>query len=220
MGGRGRGRGRGLSINIEALGLGRGDVLPPVAHPPPLFPPLPFKPVSLPQSEEVEYMLALKQELTESFRKSPFHIKAQNKSKDIDRYSDKYQVGIADSASALNPDWSRLPAELREKPKRKRTATGIRPNLKTARRVKDSEVASLLEKLEKNDVPENVEDADADDDEETEKKKKKDEEVEEEDDEEYDDEDLEEETDYNLAYFDNGEGYGDDDEDDDEGPTY
>lgn len=38
MGGRGRGRGRGMSINIEALGLGRGEILPTVAHPPPLYP--------------------------------------------------------------------------------------------------------------------------------------------------------------------------------------
>ena len=38
MAGRGRGRGRGLSINIEALGLGRGEVIPSVAQPPPLYP--------------------------------------------------------------------------------------------------------------------------------------------------------------------------------------
>ena len=46
-------------------------------------------------------MLALKQELTESFRKSPFHIKPLNRSKDIHRYSDKYQLAIIDTQAVL-----------------------------------------------------------------------------------------------------------------------
>jgi len=223
MAGRGRGRGRGLSINIEALGLGRGEILPQIAHPPPLFPPLPFNPGPLPQSDEMDYLVAVKQELLESFRKSPFHIKALNKSTDIARYSDKYGASI-ETQSPLNPDWSRLPAELRIRPPRKRSAAVLKPNLKAARKSKSTDkqadVTSLLEKLEEKDkTQDQFEDADSDGDE-NEKKAKEDGDDEDEIDEEYDEEDLEEQTDYNVAYFDNGENYGDDDDGDDDEPTY
>ncbi|BFZ01730.1 hypothetical protein BsWGS_04769 [Bradybaena similaris] len=221
MAGRGRGRGRGMSINIEALGLGREEILPAVAQPPPLYPPLQFKPVPLPQSNDLDYMLALKQELRESFQKSPFYVKAPNKVKDIERYSDKYQPGLNDSGSAHVPDWTRFPHELREHPrKRVRVNKTAKPNIKVARQVDGDDVSKMLEKLEQNDVnienTENPEATEEGDDEE--KKEGGNEDGEEE--EEYDEEDAEEETDYNQAYFDNGEEYGDDDEDDDEGPTY
>lgn len=223
MAGRGRGRGRGMSINIEALGLGRGDVLPPVLQPPPLYPPLSFKPVQLAKSAEMDYLLALKQELTGAIQKSPFNIKALNKSKDIERYSDKYQISVSDNQSSLNPDWSRLPAELNYIPKKKRVSAGsIKPNLKAARKRKAEDVSTLLEKLEKDDDENKLEEAgDEEEDGDAEKKKKSEEDDEVEDDVEYDEEELEDETDYNMAYFDNGEDYGnDDDGDDDEGPTY
>lgn len=48
-------------------------------------------------------MLALKQELRESFQKSSFYIKAPSKVKDIERYSDKYQPGTCDNASDWTP---------------------------------------------------------------------------------------------------------------------
>ncbi|CAG5134943.1 unnamed protein product [Candidula unifasciata] len=220
MAGRGRGRGRGLSINIEALGLGREEILPAVAQPPPLYPPLQFKPVPLPQSSDLDYMLALKQELRESFHKSPFYIKAPKKVKDIERYSDKYQPGLNDSGSAFVPDWTRLPHELREVPrKRVKVNRAAAATTKVARPADNEDVSKLLEKLEQTDTTlENTENAEAKEEGDDEEKKGEDGEGDEE--EEYDEEDAEEETDYNQAYFDNGEEYGDDDEDDDEGPTY
>ncbi|CAL1542867.1 unnamed protein product [Lymnaea stagnalis] len=220
MGGRGRGRGRGMSINIEALGLGRGEILPTVAQPPPLFPPLMFKPVPLSQNEDLDYMLALKQELRESFHKSTFFIKAPNKVKDIERYSDKYQLGTSDSTANWAPDWTRLPNELRERVKRKKANLTVKPKLKIAKLTKDDDVSKLLEKLEENDVKADNPDAEGQEEGEEEEKKIEKEDGDDEEEEEVDDEDIEEETDYNLDYFDNGEGYGDDDEDDDEGPTY
>ena len=51
----------------------------------------------------MDYMLALKQELLGAFQKSPYFIKALNKSRDIERYSDKYQLSISESQSSLNP---------------------------------------------------------------------------------------------------------------------
>ncbi|XP_059145835.1 DNA-directed RNA polymerase III subunit RPC7-like [Physella acuta] len=221
MGGRGRGRGRGMSINIEALGLGRGEILPTVAHPPPLYPPLMYKPVPLSQSDDMDYMLALKQELRESFHKSPCYIKAPNKIKDIERYSDKYQLGTTDSMPGWSPDWSRFPAELQERVKRKKPVAGARNTAKLPKLSRDEDVSKLLEKLEQGDAKtENLEDIEAHEEGDDEEKKTEKEEGDEDDEEELDDEEIEEETDYNLDYFDNGEGYGDDDEDDDEGPTY
>ncbi|GFO40853.1 DNA-directed RNA polymerase iii subunit rpc7-like protein [Plakobranchus ocellatus] len=208
MAGRGRGRGRGLSINIEALGLGRGEVVPSIAQPPPLFPPLRFRPLPLTRSSELDYMVALRQELRYSLHKSPYYVNAPNKAKDIERYSDKYMLGANDGAQRWEPDWNMFPSELQERKKKKAKSSSVKPNLKAARKMKVQDVSKLLEQAEPEEAEEGI------------KKEKNQDEDDEEDEEEYDEEDLEEETDYNLAYFDNGEGYGDEDEDDDEGPTY
>ena len=51
-----------------------------------------FKPVPFQQSEEFDYMLALKQEFLGNIRKSPFYLQAAHKKRDLERYSDKYQT--------------------------------------------------------------------------------------------------------------------------------
>ncbi|XP_016118365.1 DNA-directed RNA polymerase III subunit RPC7-like, partial [Sinocyclocheilus grahami] len=92
-GNRGRGRSQ-FTFNVDTLGFGRGDSLPTSAHTPsPLFPPMQFRPVPLHTGEEVDYMLALKQELRASSKNLPFHIKAARTKTDVARYSDKYQNG-------------------------------------------------------------------------------------------------------------------------------
>lgn len=78
-----------------------------------------------------------------------------------------------------------------------------------------------LDELEKKEVT----DKDRESETEEKEKKKEDEDGEEEGDkEDYEDEDLDEEmddgTDYNLNYFDNGESYEDEDDNLDDGPTY
>ncbi|GFS13092.1 DNA-directed RNA polymerase III subunit RPC7-like protein [Elysia marginata] len=224
MAGRGRGRGRGLSINIEALGLGRGEVIPSVAQPPPLYPPLVFRPMPPAKNSDLDYMIALRQELRLSMHKSPYYVNAPHKAKDIERYSDKYILGANDEIYKWEPDWNMFPAELQERKKRKVKTSGVKPNLKAARAMKAPDVSELLEKLEKVDETSQNPDEERNENDDAEdgikKEKNEDEEDDDEDEEEYDEDDLEEETDYNLAYFDNGENYGDDDEDDDEGPTY
>ncbi|XP_041361832.1 DNA-directed RNA polymerase III subunit RPC7-like [Gigantopelta aegis] len=209
MAGRGRGRGRGISFNIEALGFGRGEALPTsVQQPPPLFPPQVFKPVDLIQSDDTDYMLALKQEFRGAARKAPYHLNPTEKKRDIDRYSDKYQLGQNDNNDNWKPDWRRLPKELRilEKKVRKPKAI-IKPKEEVS-----VDVLKTLEILEKKDG-EGETQATEENEEEEEKKEEEEEEI-------FDEDDLEEETDYNVNYFDNGEGYGDDDEDVDEGPIY
>lgn len=214
MAGRGRGRGRGLSFNIEALGIGRGDALPtPIQQPPQLYPPLLYKPTPLQQSETMNYLLAVKEEFRGAMRRSPHYLTIVEKKRDIERYSDRYQLSHQEAQGKWTPDWSRFPAELKER-KAKRVRAG-RPNLSAAKKkVKQEDVLKVIESLEKTVGEE--EEKDEDDKEEGEKKEGQEEEEEE----EYEEEELEEETDYNLTYFDNGEDYGDDDEDDDEGPIY
>uniref|UniRef100_A0A8C8RKQ7 Uncharacterized protein n=1 Tax=Pelusios castaneus TaxID=367368 RepID=A0A8C8RKQ7_9SAUR len=113
-GGRGRGRGQ-MTFNVEAVGIGKGDSLPPsTLQPSPLFPPMEYKPVPLQTGEEVEYMLALKQELRGAMKNLPYYVKPAAPKKDVERYSDKYQTsGPIENAIDWKPDWRRLPRELK-----------------------------------------------------------------------------------------------------------
>ncbi|XP_043935927.1 DNA-directed RNA polymerase III subunit RPC7-like isoform X1 [Protopterus annectens] len=207
MAGRGRGRGRGqMTFNVEAVGIGKGETLPPpTLQPPPLFPALDYKPVPLQTGEEVEYMLALKQELRGAMKSLPYYVKPAAPKKDIERYTDKYQVtGPVDNAIDWNPDWKRLPQELKIKVRKQQKE---KPSVVIPRRMKNirvdkEEIIKKLETLEKKEE-EVVSD-------EEEKEKEDEEEAEEE--EEYDEE-HEEETDYIMSYFDNGEDYADDSDD-------
>ncbi|XP_075031998.1 DNA-directed RNA polymerase III subunit RPC7-like isoform X2 [Calonectris borealis] len=123
MAGRGRGRGRGqMTFNVEAVGIGKGDALPPpTLQPSPLFPPLEHRAAPLPGGEEGEYMLALKQELRGAMKGLPYFVKPGAPRRDIERYSDKYQISSpVDSAIDWNPDWRRLPRELKIRVRRLR----------------------------------------------------------------------------------------------------
>uniref|UniRef100_A0AAR2KPH2 DNA-directed RNA polymerase III subunit n=1 Tax=Pygocentrus nattereri TaxID=42514 RepID=A0AAR2KPH2_PYGNA len=206
----GRGRGRSLfTFNVDSLGFGRGEALPASTHAPsPLYPPMQFRPVPLHTGEEVDYMLALKQELRASSKNLPFFIRAARAKKDVDRYSDKYQTGEPKNSSIeWSPDWSRLPKELCIKA----------GSLTSSPRLPQLLLLLLLyPTLEKKEEEHNSED------EEDEEKKKKtgEEEGESEAGEEYDEEEFEEETDYIMSYFDNGEDFGGGSDDNMDEATY
>ncbi|XP_005991706.1 DNA-directed RNA polymerase III subunit RPC7-like [Latimeria chalumnae] len=208
MAGRGRGRGRGqMAFNIEAMGIGKGDSLPPpTLQPPPLFPPLEYKPVPLQTGEEAEYIQALKQELRGAMKSLPYYVKPAAPKKDVERYSDKYQIsGPVDNAIEWSPDWRCLPRELRirvQKPQKEKAAIAV-PKMKRQKPVDKEEIIKKLESLEKKEEEVTSE--------EEEEEKQKEEEKEEE--EEYDEEEYEEETDYIMSYFDNGEDFGADSDD-------
>ncbi|KYO39950.1 DNA-directed RNA polymerase III subunit RPC7-like [Alligator mississippiensis] len=104
-----------MTFNVEAVGIGKGESLPPsTLQPSPLFPPMEYRPVPLQTGEEVEYMLALKQELRGAMKNLPYFVKPAAPKKDIERYSDKYQTsGPIDNAIDWNPDWRQLPQELK-----------------------------------------------------------------------------------------------------------
>ncbi|NP_081517.2 DNA-directed RNA polymerase III subunit RPC7-like [Mastomys coucha] len=206
-GGRGRGRGQ-LTFNMEAVGIGKGDALPPpTLQPSPLFPPLEFHPVPLPAGEEGEYVLALKQELRGAMRQLPYFIRPAVPKRDVERYSDKYQMsGPIDNAIDWNPDWRRLPSELKIRVRKvqKERTTIILPKRPPKSTDDKEETIQKLETLEKKE-----EEVTSEEDEE----KEEEEEKEEGEEEEYDEEEHEEETDYIMSYFDNGEDFGGDSDD-------
>ncbi|XP_067834200.1 RNA polymerase III subunit GL b [Heptranchias perlo] len=205
MSGRGRGRGQ-MTFNME-VGIGKGETLPPpTLQPPPLYPSLEFKAVPLQSGEEAEYMLALKQELRGAMRSLPYYVRPAAPKKDIERYSDKYQSsGPTDNTIEWNPDWRRLPRELKiriQKPAKEKLPAMAR-KIKPRTSVEKEEIIKKLETLEKKEEEHSSE-------EEGEKEK---EEEEKDIEEEYDEEEFEEETDYVMSYFDNGEEFGADSDD-------
>uniref|UniRef100_A0A8C5TEM1 RPC7L polymerase n=1 Tax=Malurus cyaneus samueli TaxID=2593467 RepID=A0A8C5TEM1_9PASS len=191
MAGRGRGRGRGqMTFNVEA--------------PSPLFPRCA---APLPGGEEGEYMLALKQERGAGRLKSPVPPRDN-----IERYSDKYQLSSpVDSAIDWNPDWRRLPQELKIRVRRLRKGRTA-PLIPKQHVVPDKEeTIKKLESLEKKEEEVTSEE---------EEEKEEEEEGKEEEEEEYDEEEHEEETDYVLSYFDNGESFGPDSDDNGDEAVY
>ncbi|KAF7686453.1 hypothetical protein HF521_015815 [Silurus meridionalis] len=189
----GRGRGRSLfTFNVDSLGFGRGEALPSGAQAPTaLYPPMQFRPVPLQTGEEVEYMLALKQELRASSRNLPFHIQPSAPRKDVARYSDKYQTGQAKN-SEWTPDWNRLPKELCPRvQKSRKSKPGKKEEENQSEEEEDKEKKNAGEEEEE---PDHVE--------------------------EYDEEEFEEGTDYIMSYFDNGEGFGGDSDDNADEATY
>lgn len=150
----------------------------------------------LQKSEEISYIIAVKQNFRNKIKESVYNIHAE-KDKCLKRYSDKYQQGITNDNS--EPNLKLLPLELH--PKKKKLRKIIKPNL-TRIKIDTDKKFQELEEVEKVNEDEEVE--------EDEKKNDEDGVIEEE---EYDEEDLEE-TDYNMTYFDNGESYGGDDDDD------
>uniref|UniRef100_A0A4W4HFK8 DNA-directed RNA polymerase III subunit n=1 Tax=Electrophorus electricus TaxID=8005 RepID=A0A4W4HFK8_ELEEL len=182
MAGRGRGRTQ-FTFNVDSLGFGRGEALPASALvPSPLFPPLQFRPVPLPTGEEVDYMLALKQELRASSKILPSHIrpgrvKIDNRVHDISLpfYGGHFLTFAIEMA--FFHCWFQ----------------------------------QTLEKNEKNQ---------SEGEEDEEKKKTGEEEEESGEGEDYDEEEFEEETDYIMSYFDNGEDFGGDSDDNMDEATY
>ncbi|XP_012151811.1 RNA polymerase III subunit G [Megachile rotundata] len=216
MAGRGRGRGKPtMSISTEQLGFSKGEALPPpVLQPPPKYPPLEYKPLLLTVTTETNYLLELKREFAEFMRESPNNVLPVVIKKDIERYSDRYQDLITDKSSyETRYDWSRMPAELKPQP-RKRKGQKLD---KSDKKQKNVDIETKLQELEKK---ENLQQSDAEEEEkEEEEAEEKDEEHAEEEEEELDEE-MDEGTDYVNNYFDNGEGYDDEDDNLDDGPIY
>jgi hypothetical protein len=188
---------------LGAHGFGRGE-----DRPPPLYDKSRYtKPVPLVASSEEDYLVTVRQLFRDAAKNLPYYIKAQTKRKDVECYSDKY---LFNESQPLQPDWSRLPAELNTAAKRKRK---VRPT-KLPSPVKQAvtqQIASQLEELEKN------EKVDEDEEQGVEGEKKKpegdddDEEIVDED--EYNEMEQEEENDYAKNYYESDDSHGDDEDD-------
>ncbi|KAL0984875.1 hypothetical protein UPYG_G00149830 [Umbra pygmaea] len=205
--------GRGyMSFSVEAVGIGKGDNLPPsILQPTPLYPPLEHQPVPLVTGEEAEYMLALKQEFRGAMKTLPFYVRPAVPKRDVERYSDKYQNSEpSDNTIEWSPDWKRLPKELRI-----RTRTHLNDN--TSLSVQTTLVPKPSKKtcLDKEEIIRKLEPLEKKEEEVTsdEEGEKKPEEVVQDEEDEYDEEEFEEETDYIMSYFDNGEEFGGDSDD-------
>ncbi|CAG0885130.1 unnamed protein product [Darwinula stevensoni] len=225
MGGRGRGRGkgRGLSFNVEQLGVTKAEVLQsgPKHQPPPTYPPLERKALPLSTGVEEDYLLIVRKEFQYSMRDSPLSIKPSVQKSSAEICSRKSQKKSEESTFPF--DWSLFPAELHPGKKvHKRKAKIVVPvKIKKAQTVQtpDKDVISKLEDLEKKEEKGDVQEGEKEQEEEEDKEKER---VEEEEEEEEDlDEELDEGTDYANAYFDNGEGYLEEEDDTlDDGPIY
>ncbi|KAM9214315.1 DNA-directed RNA polymerase III subunit RPC7 [Leptosomus discolor] len=204
MAGSGRGRGRAVfTFNIEAIGFAKGAALPDVmCKPPPPFPSTDNKPVPLKTGEDEDYMLALKQDLRGTMKKTPYFLAVEEDREAIERYSKKYQDSEKEHAT-WTPDWRRLPREM--KPKKKTKKAGAKP-----KKAKSSEPKSNLDVLKKIEELEKKDDEEEKSEDEKDKTKDKegedDEEAEEP--EEYDEEEHEEENDYISSYFEDGDDFG------------
>uniref|UniRef100_A0A2K5IBU1 Uncharacterized protein n=1 Tax=Colobus angolensis palliatus TaxID=336983 RepID=A0A2K5IBU1_COLAP len=79
------------TFNIEAVGFSKGEKLPYVVLKPlPLFPDADYQSVAL-KTEDEEYILALKQELRETMKITPYFIETPEEGQDIERYIDIIQ---------------------------------------------------------------------------------------------------------------------------------
>lgn len=219
MAGRGRGKfGKSsMSFTTEQLGFAKGEVLPPpVLQPPPKYPILEHKPMPFSITTEMSYLLELKRDYTEYFRESPYNVQSEELKKDIERYSDRYQDILTDkSGYESRYDWLKLPAELKPAVRKLKSQNTGQPKKKQ----KTVDIESKLLELEKkeNTMQGDTQEEEEKPDEETEEKET-DEIVE--DEEEELDEEMDEGTDYVNNYFDNGEGYDDEEDNMDDGPIY
>lgn len=193
-----RGRGSGLSFNTEVLGFGRGDLLPSnTLAPPPLFPALANKPVKLLEDDAHKFMLTAAKDLRHQLKTSKFYLG---------------DINDPDPKPSLH--WNLIPEELRPRHSRSRKNQTIsHPNLAKKRKIDIAKKLDSLEKSENTNDKRDSEDEQSDkDSDEEDKGSARGSDVE-------PDEEMDGGTDYAANYFDNGEGFLDED-DDEEGGIY
>ncbi|XP_077571424.1 DNA-directed RNA polymerase III subunit RPC7 isoform X2 [Stigmatopora nigra] len=193
------GKGRGVAaftFNIEALGIGRGSMPEARVGPSPLFPPTDFKPVPLKVGEDMEYMLALKQEMRGVMQRMPRNLKFQTNKRGLRGWIIFFCLFV------YFKDWNVFPKELMPQNKTDKKAGPKKKRGKISSKAA-KEVLNKLDELEKKgdndksdeEKPKNKENEGGGGDEE--------EEIEEE---EYEEEEVED-NDYIDNYFDNGEDF-------------
>lgn len=187
---------------MSSLGLNRQELNQNVLTPPELYPPTFFRAIKI-EPEEVDlFLVGVKRQLRSDLRNSQFYIKERKDGPSVERYSDKYETILSQQPTTGETklwNYDLFPDELKPKLKGKPSSAA-----KAAKKVTFDDLKSKLEKLEstENENEESVEDE--------EKDKENEEEIEA----GVVEEDIEEETDYAMSYFDNGEDYLNDSDND------
>jgi len=219
MAGRGKPRSQ-LTFNAEILGVTREQPAPSsVLDPPPLYPPLRAKPKVPPNRSENIYLSSLAKDFVSRMQDSNFYVSSFSEQPNI-KENPFTQLGL---------DPNRFPSELvkafnsasANKGIKRKNSSKPNLNVKRARIDPTGDINSHLDKLEakEGDGEEDDNEIKLTKDKDTEKDNEG--EHEEEDLEDIDDEEMDDETDYARDYFDNGEGYLDEEDDNlDEGGIY
>lgn len=234
MAGRGRGKPT-MSFNTEQLGVTKGELPAQVLQPPLAYPILDLHISNFESTNEIDYLVELKRDFAEYMRDSVNNVPFDVLKKDIERYSDHYQDTIVgNSEQEPKHDWSRMPAELAPSQKHKiinsqktRQDKKLKINRKRRRIIDDDDdnddsntvVQNTEAKLEQQ---KNTKQTQGNLDKEIKEEQEEDEENSEEEMKEYEevDEEMDDGTDYVNNYFDNGEGFDDEDDNLDDGATY
>lgn len=236
MAGRGRGKPT-MSFNTEQLGVTKGELPAQVLQPPLAYPILDLHISNFESTNEIDYLVELKRDFAEYMRDSVNNVLLDVLKKDIERYSDHYQDTIVgNSAQEPKHDWSRMPAELAPLQKHKiinsqktRQDKKLKINRRRRRIIDDDDdydndesntvVQNTEAKLEQQ---KNTKQTQGNLDKDIKEEQEEDEENSEEEMEEYEevDEEMDDGTDYVNNYFDNGEGFDDEDDNLDDGATY
>ncbi|NXG81190.1 RPC7 polymerase, partial [Baryphthengus martii] len=151
MAGSGRGRGRAVfTFDIGAIGFAKGAALPEVTcKPPPPFPSTDNKPVPLKTGEDEDYMLALKQDLRGTMKKTPYFLAVEEDREGLFDYCCQSSF-IYILKLFFCTDWRRLPREM--KPKKKTKKAGAKPKkAKSSEPKSNLDVLKKIEELEKRD---------------------------------------------------------------------
>jgi len=210
---RGRGGARGgrggaiKSFNrdqLSAMGVLSNETLPTlVTQPPPLYPLMERHPVPLTQSLETDYLLILRQDFIDHMQLSASYLRMlESKTNQSEQEIDKLVAQLPSTKEKY--DWTLFPAELRPKmlAKRVKKKGGVKKDINIEEKLK-----ALEKQEESKNAPPTKEDEPLEEDEDAEPDEEQDEE-------------MDDGTDYANNYFDNGEGYDDDDDNMDEGPIY
>ncbi|XP_036336366.1 DNA-directed RNA polymerase III subunit RPC7-like [Rhagoletis pomonella] len=211
MAGRGRGKTGSLTQEqLQTLGCIGKDIPQVQTAPPPTFPPLMSKPVKLETTAAQNYQILWKEAYLNHMRDSPYFLtpKIANINSNLQSYSDQWASAVENAKAKSKADfvWQMMPAELQITQKKRRIAGGDQIIAKKPKNIDDR--LKVLEEKERNEDDKDITKASSDS------------EHEEEEEEAPADEEMDDENDYGVSYFDNGEAYNEEDDNLDDGPVY
>ncbi|XP_037933362.1 DNA-directed RNA polymerase III subunit RPC7-like [Teleopsis dalmanni] len=211
MAGRGRGGKTGTLTQDQINKMGIGTEMPIQTAPPPTYPQLLSKPVTMEITSAQSYQILWKEDFLNHMRDSPYFLLPKVNTKlNMQRQVDQLVAALEDSKMKTKPDfnWQLLPPELHLTGKR-RIATADK-NVPT-KKLKTENIEDRLKLLEEKERTEG--DKDLLDKANSESEVEDEEEV-------AADEEMDDENDYGNSYFDNGEAYNEEDDNLDDGPVY